>query len=156
LIYVGATTGQGAPAYVVNKYPNAANTDKDNIKVIRLAEVFLIAAECANRLSDDVTAQSYLNALMSQRDPGFSYSDVGAALLSDIVTERRKELAFEGDRFYDLQRLGQTINRYKDAGAVAAGAGISIPFPFDARVAPIPQQEILRNPTIATQQNPGY
>jgi hypothetical protein len=156
-LLVSGQTAAGVPAIVVNKYPNALNTDKDNLKVIRLAEVYLIAAECANRLGNDGVAQGYLNALMAQRDPAFTgYTDIGAALLNDIVTERRKELAFEGDRFYDLQRLGQTINRGNDNGADPTGDGLSIPFGNFERLMPIPQQEILRNPTIAGQQNPGY
>ena len=155
-VLLGGTTKGGQPAFLVNKFPNAENTDRDNLKVIRLAEVYLIAAECEARLGNDGNAQDYVNSLAETRDPVFTgYTDVGAALVTDIVTERRKELAFEGDRKYDLNRLGLSIDRGSNKGA-AAGDGISIPFPFDYRVAPIPQQEILRNQTIAKQQNPGY
>ena len=151
----GYTKG-GDPAILVNKFPNAQNTDRDNLKVIRLAEVYLIAAECEAQLGDNADAQTYVNILAETRDPAFTgYVDNGAALITDIVAERRKELAFEGDRKYDLNRLGLAINRGANKGA-AAGDGLSIPFPYDYRVAPIPQQEILRNPTIAKQQNPGY
>jgi hypothetical protein len=142
---------------VVNKFPNALNTDKDNLKVIRLAEVYLIAAECANRTNDDADAQVWLNTLMANRDPLFpGYGDTGPALLNDIVTERRKELAFEGDRFYDLQRLGLAVNRTSQNGDDPTGDALNIPFGYFARLMPIPQQELLRNPTIAKQQNPGY
>ena len=150
-------TAAFAPAIVVNKYPNALNTDKDNLKVIRLAEVYLIAAECANRMNDDTHAQQWLNALMAERDPAFAgYLDTGPNLLADIITERRKELAFEGDRFYDLQRLGQDVNRLHNDGDDVTGDALNIPFGYFARLMPIPQQEILRNPNIASQQNPGY
>lgn len=156
LLKVGATKA-GVPAYVVNKFPNALNTDKDNLKVIRLAEVYLIAAECANRMNDDGDAQTWLNTLLSQRDPVFpGYLDTGADLLTDIITERRKELAFEGDRFYDLQRLGLPVNRGQNGGDDPTGDGLSISFGYFARLMPIPQQEVLRNPNIASQQNPGY
>ncbi|HXB93965.1 MAG TPA: RagB/SusD family nutrient uptake outer membrane protein [Puia sp.] len=155
-VLLSGTTKGGAPAILVNKFPNAQNTDKDNLKVIRLAEVFLIAAESEAQLGDNTDAQTYVNAVAMTRDPAFTgYTDNGPALITDIVLERRKELAFEGDRKYDLNRLGLPINRGTNNGA-AAGDGISIPWPYDFRVAPIPQQEILRNPTIASQQNPGY
>jgi hypothetical protein len=155
LLLVNGFTAANVPAIVVNKYPNALNTDKDNLKVIRLAEVYLIAAECANRLGNDGTAQTWLNALMAQRDPAFGgYSDIGTALLADIVTERRKELAFEGDRFYDLQRLGLAVKRVSNNGADPAGDGLDVPFGYFERLMPMPQQELLRNPNI--QQNPGY
>ncbi len=155
LLINGFTKG-GNAAYLVNKYPNAENTDRDNPKVIRLAEVYLIAAESAARLGDNTDALVFVNALAELRDPSFTgYTDLGPALVADIIQERRKELAFEGDRLYDMQRCGLDINRGQNAGA-AAGDGLSIPFPNDLRVAPIPEQEILRNATIASQQNPGY
>jgi hypothetical protein len=95
--------------------------------------------------------------LVANRDPAFpGYTDLGAALLADIVLERRKELAFEGDRFYDMNRLGLPINRGTNAASTPAGDGMSIPWPDNLRVAPIPESEIQRNPAIASQQNPGY
>jgi hypothetical protein len=156
LLLINGFTKGGTPAWLVNKYPNAENTDRDNPKVIRLAEVYLIAAESAARVGDDPDGQIFLNDVAQLRDPSFTgYTDVGAALVADIIQERRKELAFEGDRLYDMQRCGLDINRGTNAGA-AAGDGVSVPFPNALRVAPIPEQEILRNPTIAAQQNPGY
>jgi hypothetical protein len=154
-LLINGTTRDGYPAYVVDKFPNALNSDKDNLKIIRLAEVYLIAAESKARMGKDGDAQVYLNDLMAQRDPSLTYTDVGTALINDIVLERRKELAFEGDRFYDLQRLGLAIARGNDDDA-ANGNGAFIPFPYEYRVAPIPEQEILRNSTIAAQQNAGY
>jgi starch-binding outer membrane protein, SusD/RagB family len=156
-VLIPGTTKRGAPAYLVNKYPNAQNSDRDNIKVIRLSEVYLIAAEAAQRTGDEATAQTMLATLLAQRDPSLDYSaDSGPTLLADIILERRKELAFEGDRLYDLNRLGQPINRTTNSGSAQSGNGLAIPFPSNKRVAPIPLQETLRNPTIATQQNPGY
>lgn len=159
LILSGATA-TGVPAWVVNKYPNAGNSDRDNPKVIRLAEVYLIGAESAARNGDANTAKTWLNALMAKRDTTFpGYTDAGQALINDVVLERRKELAFEGDRFFDLNRLGLSIFRSPNAGALPAGPGnvnLVIPYPDNRRVAPIPNAEIQANPNIASQQNPGY
>jgi starch-binding outer membrane protein, SusD/RagB family len=159
LIQPGYTKG-GYPAWVVVKYPNFLNAgNKDKLKVIRLAEVYLIAAE-ASALTNPTMSQGYLNTLMANRDPSFpGYLDQGAQLIADIVLERRKELAFEGDRLYDLNRLGQPINRGQNTAAIPAGPGnenLTIPYPDYRRIAPIPQQETLANPVIAAQQNPGY
>lgn len=158
-LLVDSTTKSGAQAYAVIKFPNAQNADRDNLKVIRLAEVYLIAAEAALP-GNETTAKFYLNALMAQRDPSFpGYTSTGSQLLSDIVQERRKELAFEGDRFYDMNRLQLPINRAANTGAIPAGANdvnLSIPFPDNRRVAPIPQAELQSNQNIAGQQNPGY
>jgi len=148
------TTKNNVPAVVVTKFPNATSPDRDNIKVLRLAEVYLIAAE-ASLPGNEADALTYLNALVAQRDPSFAgYTSTGAALLDDIVNERRKELAFEGDRFFDLNRLKLPINRVSNAGAIPAP--LSIPYPDDRRLAPIPLAEIQSNANIAGQQNPGY
>jgi hypothetical protein len=148
-------TKRGAAAYLINKYPNGANSaDLDNLKVIRLAEVYLVAAEAAVT-SDVTTAQGYLNDLMAQRDTAFvGYTSTGAQLQSDIVTERRKELAFEGDRLYDLNRLKLPMNRLQNPGSIPGPT--NIPYPDDRRVQPIPQAETQANPNIAGEQNPGY
>jgi len=159
LLLSGYTKG-GYPAIVVNKFPNAENpSDRDNLKVIRLAEVYLIAAE-ASLPGNESDAKLYLNDLMAQRDPSLVYSSTGAQLLSDIVQERRKELAFEGDRLYDLNRLKLPVDR-ADNGPGALPAGLNninlyIPYSDYRRISPIPDVEIQANPNIAKQQNPGY
>ena len=148
-------TKTNTPAIVVNKYPNAVVYDRDNIRVIRLSEVYLIAAEASARLSDEEAARSYLNTLMQQRDPSLVYFSSGSQLISDIVTERRKELAFEGDRFYDMNRLMLTIERGNNDGAIPTTA-TTVPYSDDRRIFPIPQDELQTNPNLANEQNPGY
>jgi len=160
-VIVPGNTKSGAPAYIVEKFPNYTNTsDKDNIKVIRLAEVYLIAAEAALSTSP-ATAQGYLNDLIAQRDPAAGpIIATGAALLDSIVLERRKELAFEGDRLWTLQRLGWDVDRGgNNPGALPAGpsnVNLTVPFTDYRRLAPIPESETQVNPNIAPQQNPGY
>ncbi len=147
------TTKSGAAAIIVTKFPNAGNADRDNIKVLRLSDVYLIAAE-ASLPGNESDALMYLNALMAKRDPSLVYSSTGSALLNDIITERRKELAFEGDRFSDLNRLKLPIVRASNPGAIPGPLTVS--YPDDKRLNPIPLNEIQANPNIAGQQNPGY
>lgn len=157
-VLVNGLTKSGATAVLVNKYPNAQNADRDNLKVIRLSEVYLIAAE-ASLPGNEGDARTYLNALVAKRDPGFVYASTGTTLLNDIVNERRKELAFEGDRFYDLNRLKQGVARVANAGAIPAGTGnvnLNVPYADYRRLAPIPQGEFTVNKNIAGQQNSGY
>ena len=82
---------------IVNKYQNTSNAaDKDDVKVIRYAEVLLTLAETYYHLGDEVNATLYLNMLSKQRDPSFAgYTSTSAQLLNDIILERRKELAFK-------------------------------------------------------------
>ncbi|MFT4203484.1 MAG: RagB/SusD family nutrient uptake outer membrane protein [Chitinophagaceae bacterium] len=141
----------------VDKFPNAANSDRDNIKVIRLAEVYLVAAEAAYRTGDEATALTYLNALAQQRDPSLTaYTSTGTTLLSDIETERRKELAFEGNRLYDENRLEETLvrNARPLLGLPLASQYATIAFSFYKRIAPIPLDELNANANMT--QNPGY
>ena len=154
------TNAAGYPGYIVTKFPNASNSDRDNIKVIRLAEVYLIAAE-ASLPDNEADAKMYLNDLMAQRDPSLTYTSTGAQLLDDIVTERRKELAFEGLRLWDMNRLQRDIVRGTDQGALPISAQAvptapTIPYSNYERIGPIPENEILANPNIANEQNPGY
>jgi hypothetical protein len=146
-------TKAGAPAVLVAKYQNSDNTkDRDNIKVLRLSEVYLIAAE-ASLPNNEEDARGYLNAVAETRDPDFSgYTSSGTELLNDIVTERRKELAFEGDRYYDLNRLKREINRGDNEGSISGP--LTIPYNDYHRIAPIPETELQANPNI--EQNPDY
>jgi starch-binding outer membrane protein, SusD/RagB family len=154
-VLVAGTTKAGFPATLCGKYINGTSTDKDNPKVIRLAEVYLIAAESS--LPNSTAAQQWLNLLMSYRDPAFpGYTSTGAQLLSDIVNERRKELAFEGDRIFDLNRLMLPVNRAPESPGSISQNLDTIPYSNYLRVYPIPLTETQANAVIAAQQNPGY
>lgn len=144
-------TRASLPAWFVRKYLNIS-TDRDDTKILRLADVYLIAAE-ASVPTNETNARTFLNYVATRRDASFTgFTSTGAALLNDIITERRKELAFEGDRFHDLNRLKQQINRSTNYPAAAR----TITYPFNKRLLPIPQVETDANPTIKAQQNPGY
>ncbi len=117
----------------------------NNQRIIRYADVLLMAAEANNRMAsaNDTKAQTYLN-LVRQRAFGdmlHNITSTGTALRQSIWDERRLELAMEGDRFFDLVRIGQ-------AAAKITG--------FKAgkhKVFPIPQQEI---DISGLAQNTGY
>jgi starch-binding outer membrane protein, SusD/RagB family len=144
-------TRASLPAWFVRKYLNIA-TDRDDTKILRLADVYLIAAE-ASAPVNETNARTFLNFVATRRDASFTgYTSTGASLVNDIIQERRKELAFEGDRFHDLNRLKLPINRSLNYPLAAR----TIAYPFDKRLLPIPQTETDANPTIKAQQNSGY
>ncbi|GAB3693014.1 RagB/SusD family nutrient uptake outer membrane protein [Spirosoma flavus] len=142
----------GVDALIVNKYQNVQNTsEKDDIKILRYADILLIAAEASARTGKATEALALLNQVAQRRDPSYKgYSSSGDALINDIITERRKELAFEGDRFNDLNRLNFDLKRNDQYPASAR----SIPATDARRIAPIPQSELDANPSI--KQNSGY
>jgi hypothetical protein len=139
----------GASIPTVNKYP-VISGDLSDTKVLRLSEMYLIAAE-ASLPGNEADALTYINYITSRRSAP-AIASTGATLLEDILTERRRELAFEGDRYMDLMRLKRDVVRSTNYPASAR----NIPYSNFRRVLPIPQTELDANPAIRTQQNPGY
>jgi hypothetical protein len=118
---------------------------QNNFRIIRYADVLLMAAEANNKASspNDTKAQTYLN-LVRRRAFGDNQHDItstGAALYQAILDERRLELAMEGDRFFDLVRTGQAATKIT---GFQAGKH---------EVFPIPQQEV---DISGIEQNLGY
>ena len=151
-LMIPATRG-GYNVHQVNKYPNIANSDRDEVKIIRYAEVLLTLAEGYAQTGDEPDALIYLNLLVQQRDPSFGgYASSGAQLISDILNERRKEMAFEGLRWFDLMRTNQVVNRPVEAGSYPSYPTVSLT--DIRRLFPIPQNELTANPNMV--QNPGY
>lgn len=134
-----------------------------NIRVIRYADVLLMAAEAYNRsdkaLNKEQKALKYIN-LVRDRAKLPPLSSNGDQLFEDIKKERRLELAFENVRFQDLIRWGDAAEVLKDQGKkVPRGDGTFVEVTdagFKDRnwFLPIPADEMNVNPNI--DQNPGY
>lgn len=111
-----------------------------NLRLIRFADVLLMAAEANHLSGNDGKATTYLNRVRLRAElPDFS-----GDILTAIKKERELELCFEGVRFLDLIRWG-------DAPAVLGSAGFVA---GKHEVFPIPQAE-MRNNAKAVQNN-GY
>ena len=149
-------TRAGQTVRIVNKYSNTSNAaDKDDVKVIRYAEILLTLAEAYYRTSDEINARLYLNMLAIQRDPSFAgYASTGTQLLNDIIFERRKELAFEGMRYLDLQRLQLDVVRVNINNNYVGITPLTLPANNFKRIFPIPQNE--RDANSGISQNTGY
>ncbi|MGH7481416.1 MAG: RagB/SusD family nutrient uptake outer membrane protein [Longimicrobiales bacterium] len=131
----------------VTKYPTANGAEDPH--VIRYAEVLLILAEALaeqNGPGDLAEAAGYVNDVRARSGatafafvPGVTTQQ---AVLDVIYEERRLELAFEGDRWFDLVRTGRaaaTLGEFFDPHEV---------------LWPIPQSEL--DVAGGLQQNPGY
>ena len=115
------------------------------IPVVRYSEVLLNIAEAKfNINANDTDVKDILDFISTTRG-GSSYLTV---TIDDILLERRKELAFEGFRFFDLVRNG------KDITAVPGSDFETQPYGSTTLAFPIPQNERDANPNIA--QNEGY
>ncbi|TAD98757.1 MAG: RagB/SusD family nutrient uptake outer membrane protein [Bacteroidetes bacterium] len=148
---VSYAKGYEHTGYFNNKYIKRANelglpdnnlTSPLNHKVIRFADVLLMAAEAYNRTGNDVKALQYLNRVRARAKQS-NISSSGNQLYEDILRERRWEFAGEGLRFFDLVRTGKAATTIK--GFVKG----------KHELFPIPQVEIdLAGAGWA--QNPGY
>ncbi|WOD44944.1 RagB/SusD family nutrient uptake outer membrane protein [Hwangdonia lutea] len=80
--------------------------NKSNIMVYRLAETYLIAAEAMMRSSGNPLP--YINAVRERANA----TPLTSVDEQAILDERARELAFEGQRWFTLKRMGQdVINR---------------------------------------------
>lgn len=100
-----------------------------NIKVIRLAEVYLNYAEACTRgaTKDEAEAKKYLK-LLRDRAKLPPITSTGDALVNDILKERRLELAMEGFRFWDVIRFGKAPELFK---GFVKGRDEILPIPQD-------------------------
>jgi starch-binding outer membrane protein, SusD/RagB family len=117
----------------------------DNIPVIRVSELYLIRAEArAMQGTKDTEALADLNVITQRAGLPAYGALTGTALVAAIIEQRRWELAFEGDRWFDMKRRGQPF--MKSTGNVLYD---------DFRIlAPIPVREIQSNTNLV--QNLGY
>ena len=87
-----------------------------NIKCLRYAEVLLMKAEALNELGQTAAAIDLVDEIRLRaglgETPAVSQADVRIA----IWKERRLELAFEHDRFFDLVRTGQAQAAFAAVG----------------------------------------
>lgn len=119
-------------------YTTKFNSEFGNISIIRIAEMYLIRAECNARLGSAIGAAPVDDYNMVHTRAGLpAEADVA---LADILLERRVELAFEGFKVHDIKRLKGTIGvmNYND----------------QKMIYPVPITEIEINPLLI--QNPGY
>lgn len=71
-------------------------------------EMYLVKAECMQRLGRSNEAQKALDVLLKNRVANYKSVNLdGKNLLRKIIEERRKELIFRGVRWEDLRRLNQ-------------------------------------------------
>lgn len=126
-----------------------------NIKVIRLSEVYLIAAEAALS-SDPAKAVLYLNQIR-KRAPNLAPATIATINLDMILDERSKELYGEGQRFFDMMRTNRSITFNDEFGGLTVPhRAKTIDRTFFKTILPISLAELNANPPIRAQQNPGY
>ena len=138
----------------VNKYPGLdGNIFVNNVRVIRLSDIYLVGAEAALRKNtpDQDLADEYLYQIRHRANPS---NNKITATLDLIKKERRKELVMEGHRLYDILRVGDTVERKGGSHFLNGEDLITVSWNDYRTIMPIPQAEIDANPQMI--QNPSY
>ena len=106
----------GHTGYYNNKYikrigeiglPDNDLTSPVNYRVIRYADVLLMAEEAHYQTGNTGLAQQLVNQIRSRA----GIQGINLSSIEDIYRERRFELSGEGHRFFDLVRTGQAASK---------------------------------------------
>lgn len=168
------STGVVGNVMALNKYPEEAYPYEASggydyarftiePKVIRIAEMYLIAAEAYAMSGELSNASRYLNDFKSKRIANYKAETFSSTdrIMTEIRNERHREFLGEGMRLLDLKRWHMGITRgvpqQEDICAMPGAdysTGLNKPADDYHFVWPIPQHEMDTNPQIV--QNPGY
>lgn len=147
--WIRTIQGSGGPWYHANKYKKITNTgvSEEYTIIFRLAEMYLIRAECNAMLNDFEGAKEDLNKIRSRAGLTNTEAITQQDVLQAILNERRFEFFTEqSHRFFDLKRTGK------------ANEVLSVVKPnwrATNSVFPLPENELLLNQNLLP-QNPGY
>lgn len=144
-LYFGAPDANGKQLSVKGEYSKFRCT-------FRVGEMYLTAAEAAAHLSKLPEARNRLLQLMQKRYTPEAYATKAAAvnamgqaaLITEILDERARELAFEGHRWFDLRRT--TRPRIEK---VLSGKTYVLEQDDPRYTVPIPKEAIAANPGLA-------
>jgi len=173
----GGTRQQTKTGYYLRKFmgdfessQNYGNVNHDYI-LFRYAEILLNHAEARNERLSAPDAEVYQAVESIRQRAGMMPFALPAGLdksqMREIIRkERRKELAFEEHRFYDVRRwktAEQEFNKQLHATVIyRTGTGairqtvpvLKMNFEKKMYLAPIPYSEVVKNPNM--EQNPGW
>lgn len=168
---VSTPSGDGE-LYALNKYPGNVAYNPGGLreklfnspKIIRMAEMYLIAAEAYAEDNDETNANKYLNKLRKLRISGWNDQTYTAGnLKSEIRKERLREMVGEGTRITDLKRWHLGVSRASAQNSAmtylpgnSTTENLSVEADDYRMVWAIPQAEMDVNPQLKGQQNPGY
>ena len=144
---VSISTDEGGQLYV-SKYPDVTLSGTfQEVKVLRLAEMYLIRAEARAQQNDIDGAVADINVIRNRAGLANTPANDQPTVLLAVEQERFVELAFEGHRWIDLvrtNRANKVMGQFNPQGWE----------PTD-QLMPIPLAEIDLNSNILP-QNPGY
>lgn len=151
--YIGLTSNGISYTKKIVKTSNVIADGGSNIVVLRLADVYLMMAECYAKANDLSNANGYLNKIKARAGVASVNLVSQQALLAEIDKERRLELVGEGHRWFDLVRTGKAVQVMTQHFASTPGYSTATIDQHNLLM-PVPQGQINTDPAI--KQNPGY
>ncbi len=153
-LYELGTTGRGTAFVECTKFLGKNGTiNLDNVPILRIPEAYLNRAEANLMLGNTATALADLNVIRTNRGlvarTAASFA-TDAAMLTEILRQRRLEFAFEGHRWFDLKRRGQDVTKTIPLSTTAN----NLPYNDFRILANIPVNEVSTNKNL--KQNFGY
>ena len=144
LIKEQSVSGVADTHFFPAKYPGRDGLYVNNPKIIRLSEVYLIAAEAELKGNNDGgKAAAYINDIEKNRVVG--YTDVASVTIDDVIAEYEKEFFAENQIAFAYWRNKKSITNQVNK---------VINYNDDRTILPIPQREIDYYPALV--QNAGY
>ena len=163
---IKTSTRSNIAKYVVgpgtNGEPVQSMKTQINTYILRYADVLLIYAEAvlgSNASTTDATALAALNKVRKRAGLG----EKSSITIDDILHERRMELAFEGDYWFDVTRMGyakaKQIIEAQNRGWMNNDGSITVVHPTfseNQMTLPIPISETTQNPKLLEAPVPYY
>jgi hypothetical protein len=154
--------GDPDKGYFIYKWRNVNDggfADPDNNGVLRLADIKLIYAEAENELNGPAQALGQLNDIRTRAGlTALTLTDLPdkVSFRDELDRQRRLELAFEGERWFDLVRYAndQKAGIAHQITALTVIQQVRGTADENYLLYPIPQSEINSNPNL--KQNPGF
>lgn len=150
-----------APVPFMNKLPDPNSwAGINNLVLMRLADIILLAAEANNQLGNAGPAATLLNQVRKRAGLANTTANSQSTLAMAILNERRLELVHEGARWNDLLRADAngTLNlvTLMNSQVNSHGANLNYKMNSDKHqfVFPVPLQDLQLNKNLS--QNPGY
>ncbi|MEM9916543.1 MAG: RagB/SusD family nutrient uptake outer membrane protein [Bacteroidota bacterium] len=139
-------SGISIKKYVIGGGPDVCfMTTPQNVHVIRYADVLLTLAEATCRRNGGITVTPDVVEAFNAVRTRAGLEEVGSVTTEMVFEERRKEFAFENQRWFDLLRMDNTIEIMRLHGKNMQEFH---------RLFPIPSEERAINPKL--DQNLGY
>ena len=120
--------------------------DRD-VVVIRKTEAVFNQIEALYHTNPTLALSKLISWVSTYRQPGYTFSGSGIALLNEILNQKNKEFMLEGFRYRDLKRNGISFTNPQTGVSLA-------PANHQFNAFPIPQSEINTNSLMV--QYPGY